>query len=238
MLGLQTHHEGSTAGLQVLGSRCYNYTLPGTRVPYTDSSYSRFSQGITRERLVTWANGNNHLANKPIHSRTKAPSKIDAVPFVTAVAIPQDLPRLIEIEFAAFREEKVNHQLSYRDVANPEHTARAIKFYRHCMEHMRIIDSDRKILNGLKRERSDSKTELVVSSSTFSLGYRFRKVNDPKTGEVIAFAKTEMTVLTLEDMKSPLDVGHEGETEMNRAWFALNEKLHRDYNGLRRHCCK
>jgi len=63
-------------------------------------------------------------------------------------------------------------------------------------------------------------------------------VLDPKTREIIAFAKSEITTLTPEDHASPLDVGHEDEPQMNRDWFALNEKLHRAYCGLRRHLCE
>nr|OQO19872.1 hypothetical protein B0A51_12228 [Rachicladosporium sp. CCFEE 5018] len=236
MLGVQSQHEGSTAGLQVLGSRCYNYSLSPAHVPHIDAAYAKHNHGQYRNRLVSWGAGPAATTTTTAVVKPRAPAKLQSIPFITAVALPQDLPRLVEIEFAAFRDEKANHQLSYRDSKIPEHSARALKFYRHCMTHLRSIDTDYRFTNGQHRKRPSSTSELVVSSSTFSLGYRFRKVNDPRTGEIIAFAKTEMTVITLEDMQSPLDAGHENEPAMNRAWFALNEKLHREYNGLRRHC--
>ncbi|OQO01009.1 hypothetical protein B0A48_13252 [Cryoendolithus antarcticus] len=236
MLGVQSQHEGSTAGLQVLGSRCYNYSLSPARVPHIDAAYAKHNHGQYRNRLVSWGAGSAATTTTTALVKARAPARSQSMPFITAVALPQDLPRLVEIEFAAFREEKANHQLSYRDSKIPEHSARALKFYRHCMTHLRSIDTDYRLSNGQHRKRTGSTSDLVVSSSTFSLGYRFRKVNDPRTGEIIAFAKTEMTVITLEDMQSPLDTGHENEPAMNRAWFALNEKLHREYNGLRRHC--
>lgn len=239
MLGVQSHLERESGGLQqFMGSRCYSYSLTGAHVPPMDGAYAKHKHGQYRNRLVSWGASSIATTKSPALPKHKVPAKVDSVPFITAVALPGDLPRLVEIEFAAFREEKANHQLSYRDSAVPEHSARAIKFYRHCMNHLRTIETDFRPSNGHHRNRTSSKADLVVSSNTFSLGYRFRKVNDPRTGEIIAFAKTEMTAITMEDMKTPLDVGHETEPAMNRAWFALNERLHREYNGLRRHCCE
>lgn len=160
-------------------------------------------------------------------------------PFVAAAAFPDDIPRLVEVEFAAFREEYVNHVLSYRDPRNPDHTARTIDFYSHCMQHIRTC-----ALPGQEPVKSrimtDSKLDLSLETEDSSTveGYRFRKVIDPKTHEIIAFAKSEITTLTPEDHASPLDIGHETEPQMNRDWFALNEKLHRAYCGLRQHLCE
>ena len=235
MLGLQTHHEGSTAGLQFVGSRCYAYTLPTTRVPrlYIDGIQSRYTSGLSRDR----AQPPYQIAtNDASLACTRPKAQTSTMPYVAAAALPYDIPRLVDIEFAAFREEIVNHQLSYRDSTNPDHVSRTIKFYEYCMHHLRAFNLER-LLAYQKRGRSDSMSATFLPK-TPSLGYRFRKVNDPKSGDIIAFCKTEMTRLTLHELASPADVGHELEPEMNRAWFGLNEKLHREYNGLRRHCCK
>lgn len=199
---------------------------------YVEGIQSKFTSGLSRAQPTS----RQQACNDGKSSRTRADAKSNAMPYVTAAALPYDIPRLVDIEFAAFREEIVNHQLSYRDSKNPEHISRTIKFYEHCMGHLRAFNLER-YLSYQKRGRSNSNTAIFVPKAP-SLGYRFRKVTDPQTGDIIAFCKTEMTRLTPQDLASPADAGHEGESEMNRAWFALNEKLHREYNGLRRHCCE
>jgi len=234
MLGLQIHHEGSTAALNFHGSRCYAYSLPSARMPrlFVEGFQSKYTGGLSRDRPSARQPANNDA----LPSRIRAKARSDTMPYITAAALPYDIPRLVDIEFAAFREEIVNHQLSYRDSKKPEHISRTIKFYEHCMNHLRAFNLER-LRSTQKRGRSDSIGSTFLPKLP-SLGYRFRKVTDPKTGHIIAFCKTEMTRLTLQDLASPADAGHEGEFEMNRAWFALNEKLHRQYNGLRRHCCE
>lgn len=211
---------------------------------FLDSLHSRQNSGFSREKFQAWASG--HKSN--IEGHTMQPTSRSNKPYVTWAAFPNDIPRLVEIEFAAFRDEIVNHQLSYRDGSNPEHTSRTIDFYTHCMQHMRhnalpgqVISHDD---NNKTDTRSDSKLDLSLPAGLSKIdpsstqGYRFRKVLDPQTNEIIAFAKSEITTLTPEDHASPLDVGHESEPEMNRAWFALNEKLHRAYCGRRQHLCE
>lgn len=156
---------------------------------------------------------------------------------MATAGFPDDIPRFVEIEFAAFQHEYINHHLSYRDPSNPQHTARTIDFYKHCMQNIRsgTLPSPAK--------PHDSKVDLTLpadpeSATTTTEGYRFRKVVDPITHEIIAFVKSEITTLTPEVHASPLDIGHESEPEMNRDWFALNEKVHRDYCGSRQHVCK
>lgn len=246
MMELQGHHKGNMPGSQLHGSRCNSYTFPITQIPrplFLDSLHSRQNDIFTRDRFQAWASGNKHGSTKyQTHDitlpSTESLTKTDK-PFVAAAAFPDDVPRLVEVEFAAFREEYVNHVLSYRDASNPNHTARTIDFYNHCMQHMRTCALP---VRGSNKGHAitDSKLDLTleVQDDTTIEGYRFRKVLDPKTREIIAFAKSEITTLTPEDHASPLDVGHEDEPQMNRDWFALNEKLHRAYCGLRQHLCE
>lgn len=249
-------------GLQLYGSRCNPYTFPITRIPrpmFLDTLHSRQqNNACSRERLqAAWASSghkSNAEGKAAQHNQTvqSTPSK-QTKPYVTWAAFPNDIPRLVEIEFAAFQDEIVNHQLSYRDSTNPEHTSRTIDFYKHCMQHMRH-NALPGFFDAVQQEdhpptRTDSKLDLTLPSHSpvstnkeidpnTTQGYRFRKVLDPQTNEIIAFAKSEITALTPEDHASPLDVGHENEPEMNRAWFALNERLHRAYCGQRQHLCK
>lgn len=256
MMELQAHHKGNMPGTQLYGSRCNPYTFPITRIPrpqFLDSLHSRQNNTFTRDRYQAWASANRDVDDSQIsnqHGSNKVISKDSTLscteplirtdkPFVAAAAFPDDIPRLVEVEFAAFQDEIVNHVLSYRDPTNPEHTARTIEFYAHCMQHIRNINLPEQLFNR-KPMRADSKLDLALTTQDYTAieGYRFRKVIDPKTREIIAFCKTEITTLTPEDHASPLDVGHESEPQMNRDWFALNEKLHRTYCGLRQHLCK
>lgn len=67
---------------------------------------------------------------------------------------------------------------------------------------------------------------------------RFRKVVDVETDVIVSWAKTEIKTYSEDELASPADSGSEGESEMNRDWFALNEKTRREYMGKKRHCCK
>jgi GNAT superfamily N-acetyltransferase len=63
-------------------------------------------------------------------------------------------------------------------------------------------------------------------------------VTDTASGHIISWAKAEYKAYSEEELASSPDCGHEGEDQMNRDWFALNEKLRRDYMGTQRHCCE
>lgn len=138
-----------------------------------------------------------------------------------------DISRLVDIEFLAFEGEKTNHVLSYRDYNQPAHFKRAVQSYQALMS---------------KAENSRRRTKTVSSrranrGASFSQT-RFRKVTDTDTSLIVSWAKTEMKTYSEDELASPADGGHEGEAVMNRDWFALNEKLRRDYMGTARHCCK
>lgn len=147
--------------------------------------------------------------------------------FSVTAAKYEDIRRLVDIEFFAFENEKTNHILSYRDYNQPGHFERAIRSYQSAMSK---ADDLRWKKKSISRRRSASRpnTDYV----------RFRKVTDAHSGEIISWAKTEVKTYTAEDLASPADIGHEGEDIMNRDWFALNEKLRRDYMGSSTHCCK
>jgi hypothetical protein len=255
MMGLQTH-QGSMPGIQLYGSRCIIYhDSPLPRPIYLDGLQSRHNNNLARDNFQAWASNNKVSTEETKSPRTSSLAKSGTFsaensrlplihslakpkkPFMATAGFPDDIPRFVEIEFAAFRHEHINHHLSYRDPSNPAHTARTISFYQHCMQKIRTstLPSPPK--------RHDSKVDLTLTDddtdiATTTEGYRFRKVIDPSTHEIIAFVKSEITTLTPELHASPLDIGHESEPEMNRAWFALNEKVHRDYCGDRQHVCK
>jgi hypothetical protein len=253
MMELQAH-QGNMPRIQPYNSRCYPYTSTIPRPLFLDGLKSRHNNTLARDNFQAWASNNKVFSEDAKLTRTSSLPKSDNFstedstlplihslpkpkPFMATAGFPDDIPRFVEIEFAAFQQEYVNHQLSYRDPSNPEHTARTIEFYKHCMQNIRTstLPSPTK--------RHDSKVDLTLTvdepeHATTSEGYRFRKVVDPKTQEIIAFVKSEITTLTPELHASPLDVGHESEPEMNRAWFALNEKVHRDYCGSRQHVCE
>jgi hypothetical protein len=255
MTELQAQPQGNMPGIQLYGSRCNPYTFPITRIPrpqFLDNLHSRQNNTFTRDRFQAWASSNKQFEGSHINNRHGSNNIIPVdgtssiaeslaktgKPFVAAAAFPDDIPRLVEVEFAAFQDEIVNHVLSYRDPSNPEHTARTIDFYKHCMQHIRTSSLPEHLFTRTHM-RSDSKLDLTLTDRGDKTieGYRFRKVIDPKTNEIIAFCKTEITTLTPEDHAGPLDVGHETEPQMNRDWFALNERLHRQYCGLRQHLC-
>lgn len=232
MLGYQTQSHGSTAGLTMYGSRGYSYALPVQHQHMMKNSID-WSEApmLTVKDLPHWATSLKKYAAdglRPIPD-LPAPKSIMA----TAMAEPADLSRLVDIEFAAFRDEKVNHHLSYRDASDTSHLKRTMRAYRKYMNNLRSLPDDSKRL--AKTAQTHRRTD---SAHDFSLGFMFRKVESPEGGEIIAFCKSEMAEMTPQDMLTPLDVGHEGEPQMNRDWFALNEQCHREYCGTRKHCCK
>jgi hypothetical protein len=257
MMGLQAQ-QGTMPGIQLYGSRCnnpYSTTSTISRPLFLDGLHSRQNSTLSRDNSQAWASNNKVLNEDAKLTRTPSslarqdnfltegstlppvPSLARPKPFMATAGFPDDIPRFVEIEFAAFQHEYINHHLSYRDPSNPEHTARTISFYKQCMQNIRSSTSP-----SPSSKRHDSKVDLTLTDepehATTTEGYLFRKVIDPITHEIIAFVKSEITTLTPELHASPLDIGHESEPEMNRAWFALNEKVHRDYCGDRQHVCK
>jgi len=146
-------------------------------------------------------------------------SKRDLYSFVIHSAEYHDIQRLVDIEFFAFENEKTNHVLSYRDHSQPDHFERAIQSYQSLMHTSKTY-----------RRRAKSR-----QASTNSIT-QFRKVMDEDTGVIVSWAKTELKAYTTAELASPADCGHESDPQMNRDWFALNEKLRRDYMGTRPHC--
>lgn len=153
------------------------------------------------------------------------PSKRYSRTFMVSSAQYDDIARLVDIEFFAFENEKTNHVLSYRDHNQPEHFARAVRSYQSLMGAEDLY----------WRPTKPRRAERAAKSDTLT---RFRKVTDEDADVIISWAKTETKAYTLEELASPADCGHESDPTMNRDWFALNEKLRRDYMGTARHCCK
>lgn len=139
----------------------------------------------------------------------------------------EDVPRLVDIEFFAFENEKTNHVLSYRDYNQPAHFERAVRSYQAIMSKAGNLRCRTKATSPRQADRQNS------SSQT-----RFRKVTDTDSNLIVSWAKTEMKTYSENELASPADCGHEGEARMNRDWFALNEKMRRDYMGTARHCCE
>ncbi|KXT00698.1 hypothetical protein AC578_8248 [Pseudocercospora eumusae] len=137
----------------------------------------------------------------------------------------EDIRRLVDIEFFAFENEKTNHILSYRDYNQPGHFERAIRSYQSAMS---------KTENHKRRRKSISARKPGSRPSTDYV--RFRKVTDADSGLIISWAKTEVKTYSEEELESPADIGHEDEAPMNRDWFALNERLRREYMGTTKHC--
>ena len=138
--------------------------------------------------------------------------------FIVTGAKSRDVRRLVDIEFHAFENERVNQVLSYRDYKKPVHFERSVKIYQ--AELLKQNDA------------ADSKQYSRTPSSGF------KKIMDTETNEIISFTKYEMKQYSRDELKSPFDRGHEGESMMNRDWFGLNERLKREYIGLSEHCCK
>lgn len=136
-----------------------------------------------------------------------------------------DIRRLVDIEFFAFENEKTNHILSYRDHNNPAHFQRAIRSYQSIMSKADVLR------RRIKANGARYAVRRIDPDTT-----RFRKVTDADSGNIISWAKTEIKTYTPEELESPADCGHETDPQMNRDWFALNEKLRRQYMSTQRHC--
>jgi len=136
--------------------------------------------------------------------------------FRISEATVEDVRRLVDIEFHAFENERANQQLSYRDHHKPEHFQRSVDLYRDAMQ---VIEE--------QRTHAKLKRNSITS---------FLKITDCETNEIVSFAKTEVKTYTDEELASPHDVGHQKEPRMNRDWFALNERLRREYIRTARHC--
>ncbi len=150
--------------------------------------------------------------------------------FKVTPAKPNDVRRLVDIEFHAFENERVNQVLSYRDYKKPAHFERTVKIYQNALSGANLA----RPVQANKRRLSGS----MINARPINDDVNFRKVVDTKTQEPISFTKYEMKTYTTEELDSPADVGHEGEPKMNRDWFALNERLRREYIGTQEHCCK
>ena len=128
--------------------------------------------------------------------------------FLVTSAKPKDVRRLVDIEFHAFEDERVNQVLSYRDYKKPAHFERSVKLYQTAL----LQDRESQV--------------------------QFKKIVNSETNEIISFTKYEMKKYAPQELRSAFDIGHEGEPKMNRDWFGLNEQLRREYVGTQEHCCK
>jgi hypothetical protein len=140
--------------------------------------------------------------------------------FIVTGAKPRDVRRLVDIEFHAFENERVNQVLSYRDYKKPAHFERSVKIYQAEMLKRNVAT------NSQQPSRGPGAT------------VGFKKIMNTETNEIISFTKYEMKRYSRAELQSPFDSGHEGESKMNRDWFGLNERLKREYIGLSEHCCK
>ncbi|EME48889.1 hypothetical protein DOTSEDRAFT_67825 [Dothistroma septosporum NZE10] len=146
--------------------------------------------------------------------------------FSVSLAKYDDIRRLVDIEFFAFEHEKTNHVLSYRDHNQPAHFQRAVRLYQSAMSKAAALRRQWKAGRSVQQRRAIPDLDAA----------RFRKVVDADSGLIVSWAKTENHAYTAEELGSPADVGHEGESQMNRDWFALNERLRRQYMDTKRHC--
>lgn len=149
---------------------------------------------------------------------------------VTSVKF-KDVRRLVDIEFHAFENERVNQVLSYRDYKKPAHFERSVKIYQET-----LLKEDAAIKLDHKEDRWGIGMTPNPRFPDSHVG--FKKIVDTKTNEIISFTKYEMKTYSREELGSPFDIGHEGEPRMNRDWYGLNERLKRQYIGMAEHCCK
>ena len=163
------------------------------------------------------------------HQRRTATPK--PKPFTIAPAKVEDVRRFVDIEFHAFENERVNQLLSYRDYKKPAHFERSVKTYQKSLDNENLAHGG---LPQSKKYRTKFQPAYPLPISTVSL----KKIVDMETNEIVTFTKIEMKAYTLEELRQPYDIGHEGEPKMNRDWFGLNERLRRQYMGLDEHCCK
>jgi hypothetical protein len=143
----------------------------------------------------------------------------------------KDVRRLVDIEFHAFENERVNQVLSYRDYKKPTHFERSVKVYQEALL---------KENNAIKLDHIEDRWGIGTKSDSRSTSSKvgFKKITNTETNEIISFTKYEMKTYSREELASPFDCGHEKEPKMNRDWYGLNERLRRQYIGRAEHCCK
>ena len=149
---------------------------------------------------------------------------------VAPVKLP-DIRRLVDIEFHAFENERVNQVLSYRDYKKPLHFQRTMQIY----ETTLIDDIGPQVPHETGDERLEECRQTNGQSESKII---FKKVVNIPTSEIVSFTKYEIKTYSKAELESPLDAGHHEEPKMNRDWFALNERLRREYVGTRKHCCE
>ena len=145
--------------------------------------------------------------------------------FTVASAETQDVRRLVDIEFHAFENERVNQVLSYRDYKKPAHLERSVQMYQDAINDGTSTS---------KIQRIDSRLEIQRPGSRIS----FNKAIDNETAEIVSFTKFEIKSYSKAQLGMSADAGYEAEPKMQRDWFALNERLRREYVGSARHCCE
>lgn len=153
--------------------------------------------------------------------------------YLVSSARYDDIRQLVDIEFFAFENEKTNHVLSYRDYNQPAHLERAVRSYQALM-----TSSPSEQVYRWRGSKASSVSAAATTTTANGTVVRFHKVTDEDAGVIISWAKTETKAYTEAELASPADCGHETDPAMNRDWFALNERLRRDYMGTTRHCCK
>lgn len=143
----------------------------------------------------------------------------------------KDVRRLVDVEFHAFENERVNQVLSYRDYKKPSHFERSVKIYQEALL---------KENNAIKLDHKGDRWGIGSTSDSHALSSNvgFKKIINTETNEIISFTKYEMKTYSREELGSPFDSGHEGEPKMNRDWYGLNERLKRQYIGRAEHCCE
>lgn len=143
----------------------------------------------------------------------------------------KDVRRLVDIEFHAFENERVNQVLSYRDYKKPAHFERGVKIYQETLL---------KEGNAVKQDHKEDRWGIGNTSNPHCASSKvgFKKIVNTQTNEIISFTKYEMKTYSREELDSPFDSGHEGEPKMNRDWYGLNERLRRQYIGTVEHCCE
>lgn len=174
-----------------------------------------------------------------VEARPRSTTRKELAPLIASVCL-EDAQELVAVEFAAFKDERVNHFLSYRDAENPEHISRAVSSYKHCIQRSNIDDGyDQPAADLLGSQDHKFGVHCFRNAGPeTSEKHRIYKIFHPGTKKIIAFAKWIIAKYDQEALAAPLDFGHESEPEVNRAWFALNETLHRFYCGGRQHICE
>ena len=151
--------------------------------------------------------------------------------FSIAPVKAQDVRRLVDIEFHAFENERVNQVLSYRDYKKPAHFERTVETYETALN----VDT---FASRRNEQRIQHQEDAAVETRPPNPRVTFKKVVDIETNEIISFAKFEIKAYSKDELRTPTDSGHDGEPRMNRDWFALNDRLRREYIGRTMHCCK